>query len=98
MRLQSFHGFASERNRLPSILRADLRRKMLHESGDIFTPFAQRRQDEWENVDAVKKILAEFFFAHTCFQIAMRRDHDAHIHTDGLVSPDALDLAFLEHA
>src|SRR3954469_7304303 len=46
----------------------------------------------------MEEILPELLFAHSGLEIAVSRDHNAHIHRNRLVSANALDLALLQYA
>ena len=59
---------------------------------------AQRRQHNRKHENAVVEILAKSSLPDLLFQIAMRRDDDAHVHGKRLVAADALDFAFFQHA
>jgi hypothetical protein len=98
MLLQGGDGVSGKRHGLPSVDRADLGGKMLDQGGDIFAALAQRWEAQRKDVDAVKKILSEFSVAHQGFEVAVSGDDDAHVHGDGAVAADALDLSFFEHA
>ena len=67
-------------------------------AGDIFAAFAQRRQAQRKDVDAMKKIRAKFPVAHQRFEVTMSGDDHADVHRDGAIAADALDLSFFEHA
>src|SRR5262249_28923338 len=56
-------------------------------------PFTQRRQADFEGVDAEPKILAEIVLLDHLAQIAIRRTDDAHIDAEWLRVADAANLA-----
>ena len=71
---------------------------MLDERRNVFASFAQQRELDGDNVQAMEQIFAEFPFANHRFEVAVRGGHDAHVHGDGAVAADALDFALFEHA
>ena len=91
MRLQCFDRIRREWYGLPPVLGAHLCREMFHESRNVVAPLAQRRQQQRENVDAVKQILAEFLFAYARFQIAVGRDHHPNVYGNRFVAANPLD-------
>src|SRR5580692_43680 len=97
VRLQSRQSLRAKRNRLPSILRANLRRKMPHQQRDILSPLPQRRQHQRKNINPVKQILPEFLLPNPSFQITMRSHYHPHIHTHRLVATNALHFSFFQH-
>ena len=66
--------------------------------GDVIAPFAQRRQRDRDDVQAIIEVLAELAGRHRAFEIAVRRRHDAHIGADGPRAADGGELARLEDA
>ena len=95
---ERFESGGREGFRLPSILLANALAEMIGQQRDIALAIAQRRQRDGEHVDAVVQILAKRPVLHLLFEIAMRGDDDADIHSNGSRSADALDFAFFENA
>ena len=82
----------------PAVLRRDLRGKIFGERGNFLGAFAQRRQSDRKNVDAVIQVGAERSLPDHFLEVAMRGDDHARIHRDGLVSADALNFSLFQHA
>jgi len=94
---QAFRGLA-----LDDLPRQALARRLgeegLDQFGDVLEPFAQRRQAQRHDVQAVEQILAEAALAGQLGQVLMGRGDDAHI---GLARHPAADggvFPFLQHA
>ena len=66
--------------------------------GNVFDPIAQRRQEDFERVDAVHQVFAEVAGRDHFRQVAMRGAHDAHIHNGRPVFAHAANLAAFQHA
>jgi hypothetical protein len=91
-------GLAGEDFLFPTILFRDLTREVRDEGRKIFRPFTQGRQEQRENVDAVKEVGAKFVFLDEVFEIAVSRDDNTDIDFDGLVAANALDFSFFQDA
>src|SRR5580704_3185304 len=98
MFLQCLHSFRRERDRLPGVLRRDLRSKVFHESRDVFTTLAQWRKRERENVNTVKQVLTEFVVANLRRQVAMGGNQNADVDANRLFTADAFNFIFFKHA
>ena len=97
MRLERRHCLCRKWNRLPSILRAHLRREMSDQRRNVFSSLPQRRQYQRKNIHPVKQILTEFLLAHPGFEIVMRRYHHPHIHAYRLIATNAFHFCFFQH-
>ncbi|GAI80401.1 unnamed protein product, partial [marine sediment metagenome] len=53
---------------------------MARQTGNIFPTFAQRRQMNADNVQAVEQILTELTFLHSLFEILVSGSDNPHIH------------------
>ena len=58
--------------------------------------FAERRDLDGENIEAVVEILTEVAFLNGLEQVAVRCRKDAHIDFDGFISPHPLEFTLLE--
>jgi len=96
--LERINGLFCERNRLPSILCADLAGKVLDQSGQIFGALTQRRQLDGEDHHAMIEIAPEKALFDELLEVAMGGNQDAHVDCGGLGSADAFDLTLFEHA
>src|SRR5271165_5995548 len=63
---------------------AQLGDKILHQRGNILSPFAKRRDLNRENVESIEKILAELLLPNHRGKIAMGRGNDPDINVDRL--------------
>src|SRR5215813_56710 len=71
---------------------------MAREQRDVTQPVAQRGQSDGENVEAVKKVGAEFAFADQSLERLIGRGYDADFDTDALGAAQPLEDAGLQHA
>ena len=79
--------------------RADeLADEVLHEQGHVFLAIAQRRQRQRDHVQAVEQVFAERAVGDHLHELGVGRGEHAHVHLDGAVLADALELALLQHA
>ncbi len=70
--------------------------EVFDEGGDVFGAFAQGREDNGNDVEAIEEILSECAFAHEGFQVAVGGGDDAHVGLSGAGLPHRLKFAFLE--
>lgn len=68
------------------------------EEWNVFAAFAERRQVNGKNVEAVVKIAAEFLVLDGADEIAIAGGEDAGVDADSSGSTEALELLILEHA
>ena len=71
---------------------------MIEQLRDIFTPRAQRRQLDADDVQPVIEVLAELAVAHALLEIPVRRGDHAHIDPQRRLAADPVELAFGQHA
>ena len=76
----------------------DLLHEMADEPGDVFAALAQRREHDWEHVQAIIEVVAKLAVGDHLRQVAVRRRHQAHVHPDRSRAPQALELLLLQHA
>ena len=96
--LQKRDGFGLDGRGLDAEIGTVFAQEKSDEVRDIFGTFAERREFDGDDGEAVKKIFAKFIFLDGGFEIAMRGGEDAHIDTNVFVAADALEGAFLEDA
>src|SRR5262249_39426043 len=72
--------------------------EMLREQWEIAQPIAQRRQRDGEDVEAVKKVGAEFAFVDQSLERLIGRGYDADFDADALRAAQPLEDAGLQHA
>src|ERR1035437_37609 len=70
---------------------------MANERRDVLAPFAQRRQMQRENMQAVEQVTAEFFLFHRTNQIAIGGGDQPHVHMDRPRSSQAFKLLVLQN-
>src|SRR5262249_25644149 len=78
-------------------LRSDLE-EVTREERDVLAPSAQRRNVEWDDVEAIVEIGAEGLSFTGLHEIAIRCGDDPCVDLDRLAAAHALDLALLQHA
>src|SRR5450432_1575182 len=89
--------FIEPREGLAVVLRV-LPQEVGGQNGYIFAPVAQRRQAEFDGVEAEQQVLAKLALGHFGRDIGIGRREDAHIHAPRLRRPDALEIAGLQRA
>ena len=62
-----------------------------------WTPSGELSELDLHHVQAEEEVFAETALADHGCQVLVRRGDHAHVHLDGLVVPDSLDLLFFEH-
>ena len=72
--------------------------EMMREQPDVFSSFAERRQRDRYDRDAVVEVFAEISALHFLGEVAIRRGHDPHIDGDRRRRPDAFERALLQRA
>src|ERR1700730_2155057 len=72
--------------------------KMMHQHRNVFTPFAKRRNLNWENIQAVKEVFAELTVANHALQIAVRCGNQTNVYTNRFRTSQAFKFAFLQSA
>ena len=60
--------------------------EVLHQEGNVFAPFAQRRQGQTNNGESEIEVVTELPFTHELGQLGVRRGHDPNIAACGLDS------------
>src|SRR3569832_1969057 len=71
---------------------------MPRENGDVFTAFAQRRQVDANDIEAMKKVFTEQTGLYALFEVLMRGGDDAYVDLDRRMAADAIALAVGEPA
>src|SRR3569832_561265 len=71
---------------------------MPRENGDVFTAFAQRRQVDANDIEAMKLVFTEQTGLYALFEVLMRGGDDAYVDLDRRLAADAIELAVGEHA
>ncbi len=94
---QSLSSAAAERL-LRGAVAAHERKEMLAQRGDIGEALAQWRNVDRKDSQAVIEIQAKVARSGSCFEILVRGSDYPHVHSHGVVVPDALDLAILQKA
>src|ERR1700676_1975255 len=72
--------------------------KMACEQRNVFAAFAQRRQLDWDDAEAIVKILAETAFGNFLFEIFVGGGDDPDIDVNLFVAAEGADLSFLQDA
>ena len=75
-----------------------MRQKALDQQRNIFLAFAQRRQRQPDDVEAMKQILAKTPRRDFLLQIPVGRGHDANVDFDPLQRSEGPEFLFLKHA
>jgi hypothetical protein len=71
---------------------------MCGEELDVFRVLAERRHRDGDDIEAVEKVEAEFFFAHRPLQVSVGGREETNVQLDGSRSTNADKFAFLKHA
>src|SRR3569833_4623638 len=71
---------------------------MPRENGDVFTAFAQRRQVDANDIEAMKYVFTEQTGLYALFEVLMRGGDDAYVDLDRRLAADAIELAVGAHA
>src|SRR6266700_6840291 len=64
--------------------------KVLHQHRNVFSSLPQRRNLKRKYIQAVEKILAECSGGYGSLQVAVSRNYNSHVCSNGSVSADAL--------
>ena len=91
--LQQLDGAVRYTLGLHAQLLGALLQKMPRQHGDVFAAFAQRRQAQPDDVQAVKQILTKCTFLDTLLQILVRSSDHPHIGFDGTVATHTVKTA-----
>ena len=71
---------------------------MARQTGNIFPTFAQRRQMNADDVQAVEQILTELAFLHPLFKILVSGSDNPHIYFHRRIAANAIKLTVCQHA
>ena len=85
-------------SRLPIVLLGYGLSEEIHQEPNIFAAFAQGRQGDRKDEDAMVQVLAELAFANQFLQIPVRGHDHADIHGDGAITADSLHFFLLQNA
>ena len=88
------HGPVAHRTYFLSHLPGALFDKISYQQWDILCPFPQGRHMNVEDVQPVKEIFAEAALFHQIPEVLIGGRDDPHIHVDGPVVPNPLNLSF----
>ena len=70
---------------------------MAHQQRDVLAPFAERGQEDGDDVQAVVQVFAEPAVAHQLGEVRVGGRDDPHVDADRPAVSDAFELAFLQH-
>ena len=79
MGLQEVHCFGGEANACHAVLAGDALEEKFREQRDVFEAFAERRDADLDDIEAVIKVLAEAAGGDFFGEVLVRRGDDAHI-------------------
>src|SRR5215470_14010195 len=71
---------------------------MHYQHRNVFATFAQRRQCDRKDIEAVIEIRAKLSITHGLLEIAVCGRDDAHVDLQRVTSSDAFKLTFFQHA
>ena len=93
---QHLHRFA--RNRINGLMHplGKLLDEMQYEQRNVFRAFAQRRNDNWKNIQAVVEVAAKLLLLDHLFQVAMGRGHDSNVNSLRPGTAQSLEFPFLQ--
>ena len=90
------HGLGAELQDLLAPLQGKTAQEMEGQPGDIVFPVPEGRQDDGDDVEAIEEVFPEGPFFDLGQEILVGGGQDAHIHGQGLLSPQALEFAGLQ--
>src|SRR5215468_3739988 len=93
--LQHVHRLLSDTQPGTVHLTTVMRDEMVHESGDVGTPFMESRDRERHHIEPVVEILTKSATLHSLVQVAIGGSQNTHINTDVLDTANALELSVL---
>ena len=76
----------------------EVRQEVTHQQRHVLAARAQRRNRQFEDVEAVEQVVAEAALLDERLQVAVRRRHDPHADVDAAVAAERFEDAFLEDA
>jgi len=65
---------------------------------NVFAALPQRRQNDWKNINAMEKILAELAIVNLGLEVAMCSHNNPDIDRGRFARTDSFDLAFFQYA
>lgn len=77
--------------------RRDLAHKVLHEQRNVFAALPKRRKPKIQNVQPVEKVPTEGPAQRSLTKVSVRSGHNPNIDPDGLLTPNAHELALLQN-
>src|SRR6185312_3533406 len=98
VRHEQLHRVGRDAAERPVVLARELLHEQTDEHRDVVRAFAERRQIDAENVQAIKQVGAEASLFHELAERLVRGGDDAHVDADRYGAADAHELALLEHA
>ncbi len=69
-----------------------------HQQRDVFTPLPQRRDSDWEDVEAEVEIAAKLLLSDHLFQVLIGCSHQAHIHALRMDAAQVFKLLLLQNS
>ena len=72
--------------------------EVFDEKGDVLFSFSERGELDFDDVQAIKEVLPEFFFSDENFQICIGGGNDPHVHTDCAGAAQVHELSVLNDA
>src|SRR4051812_21408990 len=79
------------------LLRKSFQKKIKQRS-DVFFSFSKRRNDDWEDIQPEKQVIAKASFRTLLFQIPVRGRDQPHVCFDRLRSAHALKFVLLQNS
>ncbi|OIQ81875.1 hypothetical protein GALL_363420 [mine drainage metagenome] len=71
---------------------------MAHQQHNVLAPFAQRRQAQADDVEAMEQVLAELPLLHPLLQVLVGGGDDADMRLDRVVATHAIEVSIGQHA
>src|SRR5690606_3998000 len=75
-------------------LRARLQQEVSRQQEDILAPFAQRRNGEIEDVEAIEQVFTKGAFGYQLFEVAVGGAEDAHVDANLALTADSTKAPF----
>ena len=93
---QFFHRLRCETLDVSFHLLTDLFQQMIHQIRDVFDAILQRRKNDRNHMDPIKKILAEVALFNFFHQVFLGRHDDSDIDLHRLFTADGIELSLFQ--
>src|SRR5271165_3358234 len=95
---ESIHGLLGNAFDVPVHALGEALDEMLHQQRNVLPPLAQWGNPDWEDIQPVEKIGAEFLLLHQGTEISIGGGDQTRVRGEGARTAQAFELALLQHA